>query len=159
MADRRSALMTVAHGLRRVWWRVRRPVVVGASGLVVDRQGRVLLVRQSYATRRWTLPGGGVKRGETLLEGALREIREEAGITATSPGKVSLLGVYGNFKQGKSDHVAVFVIRDWEQAPSNDLEIANAGFFAPDALPEPMSGAARRRIDEFLGRREVTPDW
>jgi ADP-ribose pyrophosphatase YjhB (NUDIX family) len=158
-ADRRSVLMTVAHGVRRVWWFVRRPVVVGAAGLVVDEEGRVLLVRQSYATRRWTLPGGGVKRGETMRDAALREVREEAGVVATAPDDVELLGVYSNFKQAKSDHVAVFVIREWQREATSDLEIANKGFFAADELPSPLSGATRRRIEEFLGRRSISPRW
>ncbi|HZN13377.1 MAG TPA: NUDIX domain-containing protein [Acidimicrobiales bacterium] len=157
--DRRSLLMSAAHGLRRVWWYVRRPIAIGAAGLVIDADGRVLLVRQSYAGRRWTLPGGGIKRGETMLECALREIEEEAGVTATAPDNVTLLGVYANFTQGKSDHLAVYVVRDFEQRPTNDLEIANTGFFAPDALPEPVSGATLRRIDEYLGKRAVSVRW
>jgi 8-oxo-dGTP pyrophosphatase MutT (NUDIX family) len=159
MADRRSLLMSAAHGARRVWWQVRRPIVVGAAGLVIDDAGRVLLVRQSYASRRWTLPGGGIKRGETMLECALREIKEEAGITATDPDNVSLLGIYANFTQGKSDHLAVYVVRDFDQRDTSDLEIANAGFFPLDELPEPASGATRRRIDEYLGRRPVATRW
>ncbi len=157
MADRRSLLLTGAHWLRQVWWFVRRPMAIGTAGLVVDDEGRILLVRQSYAKRRWMLPGGGLKRGETLRDGALRELREEAGIIAKAPADVTMLGIYSNFKQGRNDQVAVFVVRDWDQEPSNDLEIANLGFFAPDELPTPVSGSTRRRIDEFLRRRDDQP--
>ena len=159
MADRRSLVMTLANGVRRVWWFVRRPVVVGAAGLVLDDKDRVLLIRQSYGTRRWTLPGGAVKRGESLRDAAIREVREEAGIAATEPDAVELLGMYGNFKQHKSDHVAVFVIRDWKAEGTSDIEIANDGFFAIDDLPDPMSGAARRRIEEYIGRRPIDARW
>jgi ADP-ribose pyrophosphatase YjhB (NUDIX family) len=158
VADRRSLLMTTANGVRRVWWKLRRPLAVGAAGLVVDRDGRVLLVRQSYATRRWTLPGGGVKKGETLADCARRELREEVGVVA-GPEAVELLGLYANFKQGKSDHIAVYVIREWEREAVNDIEISNAEFFSPDELPDPMSGAVRRRIEEYLGRRPVDTRW
>jgi 8-oxo-dGTP pyrophosphatase MutT (NUDIX family) len=158
-SQRRSVVMTVASGVRRAWWFVRRPKTIGAAALVVDHDGRVLLIRQSYATRRWMLPGGGVKRGETLRDAALREAAEEAGIIVGDPESASLLGVYANFKQRKSDHVAVFVIRDFEQHASDDIEITHRGFFAPDELPQPLAGGARRRIEEFLGRRAIALHW
>jgi ADP-ribose pyrophosphatase YjhB (NUDIX family) len=142
-----------------MWWFVRRPMAIGTAGLVVDSEGRILLIRQSYAKRQWMLPGGGLKRGETLRDGALRELREEAGIIVRTPDEVTLLGIYANLKQGKRDHVAVYVVREFTQEPSNDMEIANSGFFAPDDLPAPLSRATGRRIDEFLGRRAITPHW
>ena len=157
MSDR-SVVMTIANGLRRVWWIALRPKTVGASALVVDGD-KFLLIRQSYGTRRWTLPGGAVKRNETLKEAAVREAHEEAGIQVNDLDAVTLLGVYGNFKSGKSDHLAVFVIRDWEQKPVDTIEISDCGFFAFDELPEETSGGARRRIEEYLGRRPLALHW
>ena len=51
-------------------------------GAVVLREGRVLLVRRGIAPARglWAIPGGGLKLGESLREGAEREILEETGI-------------------------------------------------------------------------------
>jgi 8-oxo-dGTP diphosphatase len=55
-------------------------------GAVVLRQGRVLLVRRAAAPARdlWAIPGGGLKLGETLQEGAQREIMEETGIVISA---------------------------------------------------------------------------
>lgn len=52
-------------------------------GVVVVRDGRVLLIRRAKAPRRgeWSLPGGLQKLGETVFQAASREVREEAGIT------------------------------------------------------------------------------
>ena len=52
-------------------------------GAVVLRNGRVLLVRRGVEPAKglWAIPGGGLKLGETLREGAEREILEETGIT------------------------------------------------------------------------------
>lgn len=158
MSDR-SIVMTVASGLRRVWLMATRPKTVGATALVVDGDDNFLLIRQSYGTQRWTLPGGAVKRRETLKEAALRETREEAGIVVDNPDAVTLLGVYGNFKFGKSDHVAVFVVRDWEQRDVDNIEISDRAFFSVDELPDDISGGARRRIEEYLGRRPPAPHW
>ena len=51
-------------------------------GAVVLREGRILLVRRGAppAEGLWAIPGGGLKLGETLREGAEREIFEETGV-------------------------------------------------------------------------------
>jgi 8-oxo-dGTP pyrophosphatase MutT (NUDIX family) len=62
-----------------------RNAAVGVVAL--DARDRVVLVRQHrYALDHlsWEIPEGGVPRGESLLEGAQRELREEAGIEATT---------------------------------------------------------------------------
>lgn len=51
-------------------------------GAVVIRDGKVLLVRRGVPPSMglWAIPGGGLKLGETLREGAEREVFEETGI-------------------------------------------------------------------------------
>jgi 8-oxo-dGTP diphosphatase len=58
-----------------------RPVV--GIGAVVIRDGKVLLIRRGVAPGRglWAVPGGSLELGETLQQGAEREILEETGIT------------------------------------------------------------------------------
>lgn len=86
----------VAHGLLRVWWRLRRPDARGV-GVAVWHGGRLLVVRTSYRNRHLTLPGGGVGRGEEPRAAALRELREEVRIAAPAaddadgPRQVALL--------------------------------------------------------------------
>jgi len=56
--------------------------VVGV-GAVVIKDGKVLLVKRGVDPKKglWAIPGGSLKLGETLQEGAEREILEETGIT------------------------------------------------------------------------------
>ena len=56
--------------------------VVGV-GAVVIKGGKVLLVKRGVDPKKglWAIPGGSLKLGETLQEGAEREIMEETGIT------------------------------------------------------------------------------
>ena len=63
---------------------------VGAKGFVVY-EGKILIVRESSQyedgteTGRWDLPGGRLEAGERLMDGLVREIKEESGLTVT-PG-------------------------------------------------------------------------
>ena len=59
-----------------------RPIL--AASTAVFRDGRVLLARRGRAplVGVWSLPGGKVELGETLVEAALRELKEETGVEA-----------------------------------------------------------------------------
>lgn len=52
-------------------------------GAVVIKDDKVLLVRRGVNPSKnlWAIPGGGLELGETLQEGAEREILEETGVT------------------------------------------------------------------------------
>ena len=67
-----------------------------AGGVVVNGEGRVLVVSQHGTS--WSLPKGHIEDGETLLEAALREIREETGVTRLE--FVRPLGSYSRYRIG-----------------------------------------------------------
>jgi 8-oxo-dGTP pyrophosphatase MutT (NUDIX family) len=64
--------------------RRRRGKWTSAGGIVVDRRGRIALVRQRNRRGRWrwTLPKGRIDPGETEEAAALREVHEESGLRA-----------------------------------------------------------------------------
>ncbi|MFJ8673222.1 NUDIX domain-containing protein [Streptomyces sp. NPDC093589] len=54
---------------------------VSARAVVVDQEGRLLLIRHRDGDQEFhVLPGGRVERGETAAEAACREVREETGL-------------------------------------------------------------------------------
>lgn len=55
------------------------PLAKERATIVCHRNNRVLLVARR-PTSRWTLPGGVIRRGESALDAAHRELREETGL-------------------------------------------------------------------------------
>ncbi len=133
--------------LLRLW--LARPLTVGVR-LVMVRHGQVLLIRHTYHDG-WLLPGGGVKKGETLEAAARREACEEIGADL---GELRLLGAFSNFFEYKSDHVIVLVCEDFSLDSEKgravrDWEIDCVDFFPLDALPADLLPGHRRRIKEY----------
>jgi 8-oxo-dGTP pyrophosphatase MutT (NUDIX family) len=138
--------------------RLTRGMTLGVRGMVLDGENRIFLVKHSYV-RGWHMPGGGVDPGETLAQALAKELAEEGNIRIT--GETALLGVYLNRQASRRDHVAVFVVRAFEQAGPRppDREIVDCGFFPLDALPEETTRATRRRVAEALDGVALAHDW
>jgi len=154
---KQAAFSTVSRLLLHPWFRLRRGLTLGVRVAVRDDEGRIFLVRHSYAPG-WLLPGGGVERGETADEAARRELMEESGIETNGP--LRLFGLYANDNNFAGDHVALYVVDDFEQGPRpGSLEIVEAGFFSPAALPEGVTSGTLRRLEEIAGRRPPDTRW
>ena len=110
------------------------------------QNNKVLLVRQTYMPG-WFLPGGGVKRGETLEQAARREAKEETGAELE---ELQLMGAYTNLKEMKTDHNVVFICTDFTYSGKHDNEIAEIRFFGLDELPEGLWPGHRQRLEEYL---------
>ncbi|MBV1700936.1 MAG: NUDIX domain-containing protein [Hyphomicrobiales bacterium] len=139
-------------------FRLRRPMTLGAQGVVIDRQQRVLLVRHTYVPG-WHFPGGGVEAGETIREALARELLEEANIEVQ--GTPQLHGIFFNDQNSRRDHVACFIVRHYHQTGlrAPDHEIAETGFFAPHELPEGTTRAVRARLAEILENQPIAEKW
>lgn len=149
-SPRRNLVLVVAHRLRRLWWRAVGPRTIGVRGVVLDGDGRVLLVRHTYGRSWWHLPGGGVRRREGLAEACVRELGEEVGVEVEGGvDGLELFGTYSNLTEGKSDHVTVFVVRRWQRDDRGAGEIAESVFADLDDLPADLSPGTRRRLDEL----------
>jgi len=144
--------------LLHAYFRLARGLTFGVRGAVLNDRGEVFLVRHGYIPG-WYLPGGGVEVGETMWQALERELAEEGNIRIE--GTPALHGVFFNGGISRRDHVAVFVIRSFvvEGARRPDLEIAEAGFFPLDGLPEGTTPATRRRLEEITTGAPAAAHW
>jgi len=137
----------------------RRPMTLGARGLVHDRAaGTVFLIRHTYVPG-WQLPGGGVEAGETMEQALARELSEEGNIEITAPPL--LRSLHFNARSSRRDHVGFYLVDTFRQTAPRlaDREIAEAGFFPLDALPAETTPATLRRIGEVFQGAAVSRYW
>lgn len=136
--------LRLAHGVRLRWWRASSKVVRGCNVIAANALGHVLLVRHSYhLTDLWMLPGGGLGKGESLLDAAARELAEEVGCTLVSPRHIDTV----TLDRAGWTNVIEIVSGTTSDRPSPDgREIIEARFFAPDALPRSTSKPAQAMI-------------
>lgn len=154
----KTMLFRVMKPFLRVAYRQTRGMTLGTRTVVLkDGGAEVLLVRHGYAPG-WLLPGGGVERGEALVDAARRELHEEAGIIAEC--EPVLHGIFLNDAQFRGDHVACFVVRRFREAGfTPNAEIAEARFFPAGQLPEGTTPGTRRRIAEVLSGEPPARAW
>lgn len=136
----------------------RTLILVGAGVLIFDPQDRLLLLRRND-NGHWAVPGGMMEPGETLEETARRETYEEAGLRT---GRLDFLKIYSGpkfyYRYPNGDQVhnvsAVFVCREYSGELQSDSEGCDPGFFALDALPQPINALELIFISDYLSTRK-----
>jgi NAD+ diphosphatase len=119
--------------------------------MLVERDGRALLARNA----RFPLPffstlAGFVEVGETLEQAVAREVQEEAGI------EIDQIRYFGSQPWPFSGSLMIGFTAQWARGEieADPSELADADWFAPDALPKvpPKLSIARELIDDFVRR-------
>jgi 8-oxo-dGTP pyrophosphatase MutT (NUDIX family) len=125
----------IAYRVLQVFWFVTRPTKRGVKCVVTDRD-RVLLVRHTYGRRSWDFPGGSMKRRESPVAAARREMTEELGLDDADWTPIGEL--HGRLDR-RHDTIHCFRVELCEPDLRLDLgELATARWFARDALPDDL---------------------
>lgn len=127
------------------------------AAVITDPVGRVLLCQQSQGHRLWGLPGGRIRNGESPVNAAVRDVREETGMETEM---VDLVGIYqltGNGCGADLPDVLMHVFRARAQAAEATVNapgrICRLSWHEPAALPHPMTATTRIAIADALGGR------
>jgi 8-oxo-dGTP pyrophosphatase MutT (NUDIX family) len=135
--------------LLKLNWLVRRPRTFGAHALALTPERKIILVKLRYA-RGWRLPGGGHRADEDPRDAALRELREEIGMT--SHGRVQLAAELEQRPDFKRDLTSLLVVEDVRYRPRWSWEVERVIEVTPADLPVDLSPPAERWIAALRGR-------
>ena len=113
---------------------------------MVVRGAKILLVRNWLGSQRWTLPGGGLQRGEAVADAARRELAEELGLNVAAKA-VKTPGSVVNREDGLRYRVELCAIHLPDVVPAKpNFEILAVEWFDRKLLPENRSPL----VDEAL---------
>ena len=131
------------------------PVAYAACALV-ERDGKILLVRHSYVSG-WLLPGGGIGRGEAPEAAILRELKEEIGLERSAPPK--LFGLYSRKAGWVTNVIVLYHFAEAEFAFTPNWEIREVQFADPANPPQGTPRSVATRLREFAGIQPLSPFW
>lgn len=130
-----------------------------AAVALFDAEGRVLMLRRKD-NEKWTMPGGTLEFGESLVDCAIREVLEETGFTIKITG---LIGTYTDphvvvaYSDGEVRQEFTFVYAGEISGGSLQIDhesTAAEWMFPKDVLEVPLAKSQRRRLKDVSMFRE-----
>lgn len=130
---------------KSIYLRLTAPTVtVGVAAVILDEEGRLLLLRHTYKPQfPWGIPGGYLAKGESLEEALRREIQEETGFQS-EVGPLLSASLYGG---SQLDLAYACRIAGGQFRPSH--EVSAYRFWPIDELPPLLPN--HRRLLELAG--------
>ncbi len=137
----------------------REPIPTYYFALVVVRRGHKFLLTQEHKYgETWSIPGGRVERGESLVTAAIREVFEETGVPIALDGILRVEHTPGDTARMRILFTG-YPIDDTPPKQSADAESLRAAYLTIDQIRElPLRGAELGvLLESVLGGRAVYP--
>jgi len=133
----------------------KRPAI--GVGIIITKDAQVLLLKRKYVhgDGSWSTPGGHLEFGESPEECAVREAKEETGVSVTD---VKFRAITNDiFERDGLHYITIWMEGQYlsgEPVVNDSHEMEEVGWFTLDALPEPLFLPMRNLLD---GRCYASP--
>jgi 8-oxo-dGTP pyrophosphatase MutT (NUDIX family) len=132
------------NSIRHAYWFAFHPNTFGVK-VLIEYEGKYLFIRHGYGSRRWTLPGGGIRRHESPEGAAQREVWEEVRLDLNV---LRSLGTFVTDIEYKHDTVHCFLANTLRDKPIlHKGEVVAYGWFPKDDLPKDISVSAQKTLE------------
>jgi ADP-ribose pyrophosphatase YjhB (NUDIX family) len=133
----------------------RRRSPVPTVDIIIEFQDQgLVLIERANPPPGWALPGGFVDYGESLEAAAIREAREETGLTVT------LLGQFHTYSDPRRDPrqhtITTVYVAQGAGIPKAADDARRLAIFAPEQLPAVLAFDHSLILSEYL---KVRPQW
>ena len=119
------------------------------GGVAIVSEGQILLVKRSESAGKypnfWSVPMGGIEKGETFREGAARELKEET-MLDFNPQKLVYLGTIKDWKYNRLCKLYKAEM-DGKPEPTLDHEHSEFGYYDKDSLPHPIEERMKQVLE------------
>jgi len=117
----------------------KKRVKVGVA-VFINKNGKILLIKRrgSHGARTWAPPGGHVDFGESIINCAKREVKEEVEIEIKN---LRIVGFTEDlFKRDRRHYITMWVSSDWKSGKpkTSNREFSEIGWFSMGKLPYPL---------------------
>lgn len=131
-----------------ITWRLQPRFTIGVVAVILNPQGQILLAKHAFHHLQWGLPGGWIKRGETLFACAEREVYEEMRL------KIRVEQLLAT-ELKPNGHLDVAVLATpLDEVGALSFELLDYGWFDVDSLP-PMVEFHRMAVQRYITYQSV----
>lgn len=128
-------------------------------GVMIERDGKILLGRRrnSHGDGSWSWCGGHLEYGESFEHCAIREVAEESGLVVQRLRFLCLHNILAYDKHYVDIQFIAEQIAPGEPQLLEPHKIAEWGWFALDALPQPLFKPVELALAAWQAQRNYTP--
>ncbi len=121
--------------------------------VIIEVGGKIVLIRRKHPPAGWAIPGGFIDHGERAEDAAVREAREETGLSVSL---TSLFGVYSDPLRDPRRHtISAVYIATAEGTPSGGDDASEARLFDEQTLPALLAFDHARILADYFRFRKT----